>query len=50
MLNDVACNDIVYSVSIMTLGIFCKNKKRIAETGWYCMVSYICYITVIESD
>ena len=44
MVNDVACNDIVHIVSIVTLGMFCKNLLR---QNW---VVYMCYITFIESD
>ena len=49
MVNDVTCNDIVYSISIMTLSFFLQ-KAYCVKTGWYYIVSYICYITFIESD
>ena len=45
MVNDVACNDIVHRVSIMTA----KNAYSV-QTGRHYIGSYICYITFVESD
>ena len=33
MVNDVACNDIVYSLSIVTVSIFCKNLIPVKLEG-----------------
>ena len=37
-----------YSVSIMTVGNFCKKLILFKQAG--IIVSYICYITIVESD
>ena len=47
--NVVACNDIVYSVLIMTRCIFCQKSYSI-KTGWHYVVACICYITLIKSN
>ena len=49
MVNDIACNDIVHSVSVVTFSVFCKKTYSV-KTGWHYKVIYICYITFIESD
>ena len=51
MVNDVACNDILHSVSIMTVSIFLQKAYSV-QTGWHYIVlyMYICYITFVESD
>ena len=47
LFNDVACNDIctVFHDSQQFL-----QKAHSVQRGWHCVVSYICYIAIIESD
>ena len=47
MVNDVACNDILHSVSIMAACNFCKKAYSV-QTGWHYIVSYMRYITFVR--
>ena len=48
MVNEFTCNHTEHSDSIMSQHLMQKTYS--VKIGWHYIVSYICYITFIESD